>query len=390
MSRLEKIGVKKYKLHMSKTQNGVRQRKTITLNGTKSEVEDEAVRLENEFLLGVVNSKSKKITLYQFAQIWFNDYGNSHLKAKTSRTYKDLLNKYVLPDLGRRPMSAIVPAHILSLYTKLRKVEKNRNGDLLSPTTITHIHSIIHKLFTDAVRWQYIIDNPVDRVPKPKRNKPKPNYYTEEQLNDLLNQINHLEPSQYKWKVGTYIAFTTGLRLAEISGLMWDDIDFINNTIMINRTRKYVAKVGIIIDTPKTETSFRTVTMPSILKNVLQEYIDYLNKQEAIYGDLWQNSNYVLVDAFGEEVFPDSLSKWFSNFIRRNDLPHLSIHGLRHTMATILIHDPNVPERTISDRLGHANTNTLRKIYSHQLKETDKIAADSIDSIFRSKKTDYK
>lgn len=74
-------------------------------------------------------------------------------------------------------------------------------------------------MFTDAVQWQYIFDNPVDRIPKPKREKPKPNYYNIEQINALLILLDDLEPEKYKWKLGCYIALTTGKRLAEIAGL---------------------------------------------------------------------------------------------------------------------------------------------------------------------------
>ena len=123
--------------------------------------------------------------------------------------------------------------------------------------------------------------------------------------------------------------------------------------------------------------------MPTILKRMFLEYQEYIQGQAILCGDLWANSDYILVDMFGREVFPDSLSKWFSRFVKSKELSKLSFHGLKHTMATLLIHDPTVPERTISDRLGHANTNTLRKIYSHELRDSDKLAADSIDNILK-------
>jgi len=382
MAIITRLDNKKYSIKISKTVDGNRIRKFQTFHGTRKDAEAEALRLETKVVseMGIVHST--RLTFSQFAQIWFRDYGNEHLKAKTLRTYKDLINKYILRYIGSKQISSIKPATILSMYTQIRATPKNDKGDLLSPTTITHIHSIIHKIFNDAVRWQYIIDNPVDRVPKPKRQKPKPNYYDQIQISNLIEKLDAIEEHEIKWSAGCYIALMTGLRLAEIAGLKWDDIDFEKKVIHVKRTRRYVSKIGVIIDTPKTENSFRTVSMPSVLKEKLIVYRDYLAYQEELCGDLWINSNYVLVDEYGKECFPDSLSKWFTKFIRKNDLPKISFHGLRHTMATLLIHDPSVPERTIADRLGHANTNTLRKIYSHELKESDKLAADSIDNIF--------
>lgn len=383
MATITRLDNKKYSIKISKTVEGNRVRKYITFKGTRKEAEAEAIKVENQLLseMGIVNHNN--VTFSQFAQIWFRDYANDTLKAKTLRTYKDLINKYVLKYIGPNKMSSIKPNTILSMYTKIRATPKNDHGDLLSPTTITHIHSIIHKIFTDAVRWQYIIDNPVDRVPKPKRAKPKPNYYNQKEVIELIKHLNNVEYHEVKWATGCYIALMTGLRLAEISGLMWEDLDLDNNVLHVKRTRKYVSKVGIIIDTPKTTDSFRTVAIPSVLKEKIYEYKDFLLEQREKCGDLWGHSEYILVDDFGKECFPDTLSKWFAKFIKKNELPKLTFHGLRHTMATLLIHDPNVPERTISDRLGHANTNTLRKIYSHELKESDQLAADSIDNLFK-------
>jgi len=383
MAQIKRLDNKKYSIKVSKTNDGKRIRKHKTFYGTKKEAEAEAIKMESELIsqIGIVDTR--RITFSQFAQIWFRDYGNDHLKAKTLRTYKDLINKYVLKYIGSLPINNIKPSTILSMYTNIRKTPKNEKGDLLSPTTIVHIHSIIHKIFTDAVRWQYIMDNPIERVPKPKRAKPKPNYYDTQEVSLLISKLDNVERHEIKWSTGCYIALMTGLRLAEISGLMWDDIDFKNNVLHVRRTRKYVSKTGVIIDTPKTTESFRTVSVPYSLKVKLIEYKEYLEDQEELFGDLWVESGYVLVDDFGRECFPDTLSKWFAKFIKRNELPKITFHGLRHTMATLLIHDPNVPERTISDRLGHANTNTLRKIYSHELKESDKLAADSIDNLFK-------
>ena len=383
MASITKLDRQKYNLQITKTVDGTRKRKKIVFYGTRKDAEIEATRLETQMLLKMGSVQHANISFSQFAQIWFRDYGNVELKAKTSRTYKDLLNRFVLPSLGKTKLDKIRPATILSLYSKLRITTKNDKGDLLSPTTITHVHSILHKILNDAVRWQYLLDNPVDRVPKPKRNKPQPNYYNNDQIKQLIELLDDLDTYNTKWRVGCYMALMTGLRLAEIAGLMWDDIDFTNNTIHIKRIRRYVSKVGICIDTPKTDSSYRTVSMPSVLVQELLSYRDYVNVQEELCGDLWDESGYILVGEYGKELFPDSLSKWFTRFINKNELPRISIHGLRHTMATLLIHDPTVPERTISDRLGHANTNTLRKIYSHELKDTDQLAADSIDNIFK-------
>jgi len=95
MAQIKRLDNKKYSIKVSKTNDGKRIRKHKTFYGTKKEAEAEAIKMESELIsqIGIVDTR--RITFSQFAQIWFRDYGNDHLKAKTLRTYKDLINKCI-------------------------------------------------------------------------------------------------------------------------------------------------------------------------------------------------------------------------------------------------------------------------------------------------------
>ena len=377
MAHIEDRGNGSYRITVTRVEEGKRKRYRKTVQGTKKQADKQAIIFEAEVEQGKVNLSKDNIKFTQFAQLWINKYVKKNHKEKTQANYIYLLNRFVVPHIGSIKLDHLKPLHIIDLYNSLRSdVDKP-----VSETTIAHVHSVIHKCLSDAVLWEYLYSNPADKVPKPKRNKPKKNYLDKDEALIVLNEVNKLDEDDFKWKLSWCLALFCGLRLAEIAGLKNEDIDFIDNMIHIKRSRKNVHKRGIIIDTPKTESSFRSINAPTNIMNMLADYFLYKEDQAELIGSKWNDSEYLIVGWNGIEIFPDSITKTFTKFIRKNNLPYCTLHGLRHTMATLLIHDPTISERTIADRLGHANTNTLRGVYSHQLKETDRLAADSLMNI---------
>lgn len=366
-----------YRITVTRNEDGKRKRYRQTVHGTRKQADKAAIIFEAEVEQGKIILSKDNIKFTKFAQLWIDKYVKKNHKEKTQSNYIYLLNRFIVPHIGSIRLVDLKPLHIIDLYNTLRTdIDKP-----ISETTISHVHSVIHKCLDDAVMWGYLYANPSDKVPKPKRNKPKKNYLDKDQALTVLLKMNELDEENFKWRMSWSLALFCGLRLAEIAGLKTEDIDFIENVIHIKRNRKNVHKRGIVINTPKTESSFRTVSVPENIMTLLSDYILFKEEQASLVGSLWIDSEYLIVGWNGIEIFPDSITKTFTKFIRKNNLPYCTLHGLRHTMATLLIHDPNISERTIADRLGHADTNTLRRVYSHQLKETDRLASDSLMNI---------
>lgn len=178
----------------------------------------------------------------------------------------------------------------------------------------------------------------------------------------------------------------TGLRREEICGLEWSDIDFKNSVISVRRSSLYIPKndytdeSGIITDTLKNDSSVRFIKAPESAMQMLKDYKDWQNQKRLQLGDRWEDHNRLLTTAFGTPIHPDTISGWFTDFIKRSDLPHVTIHGLRHTNATLLINS-HIPITTVAARLGHANPTTTMKIYAHAIKYADAVAAKQIDVV---------
>ncbi|MBQ4262406.1 MAG: site-specific integrase [Ruminococcus sp.] len=136
------------------------------------------------------------------------------------------------------------------------------------------------------------------------------------------------------------------------------------------------AEIKAIQDEIKAE-----IKAPTAAIQMLRDYRAWQNERRERMGDRWEEHDRVFTRDDGKPIHPDTITGWFSRFIKRSDLPDISIHSLRHTNATLLINS-GIPITTISARLGHANPSTTTKIYTHAIQSADAAAADALDTIF--------
>lgn len=171
--------------------------------------------------------------------------------------------------------------------------------------------------------------------------------------------LNLLDECQHDFKTLIYLLITTGLRRGECLGLQWQDVNFDSATIKVNRSAVYVLEKGIIISTPKTNTSIRTIPiMPSVL-SLLNE----LKHQQG-------NDNAILEKAFvfgsPTDIFkprdPHAVTRRLKRFMKNNDLPDVSPHDLRHTCATLLL-SSGADIKSVQEILGHADSSTTLNFY---------------------------
>ena len=232
---------------------------------------------------------------------------------------------------------------------------------------------MLHK----AVYWQLIVNNPADRVQPPKTQKPKRRYYDDEQCKYLLER---LETQEIKYKVAIILTIFTGVRLGELMGLEWDDIDFRNGIISINKASQYLSEKGIFTKDPKTQNSIRDVAIPTFVISLLKEYQRWYEEQKKAFGELWINSNRLFIQADGKPMHPNTISKWFVKFVERIGLPVINFHGLRHTNATLLI-SQNIDIAVVSARLGHAQISTTFNFYVHPVISHNRIAGNALENL---------
>ncbi len=142
----------------------------------------------------------------------------------------------------------------------------------------------------------------------------------------------------------------------------------------------YLPSKGIFEDETKNRTSERVIKCPEAVFNTLQSFRAWQNEQRLKAADQWHKTGRLFTTWDGKPLHPDTLSGWFRDFVKRNGLPDVSIHSLRHTNATLQIAG-GVPVTTVSSRLGHATPATTTRIYAHAIKSADEAAADTLQNI---------
>ena len=367
-------------------------KKSKTVHCSKKEAKIELAKFVADVQKGMyVEGKSLKFT--DFVEIWKRDYGSKELAPSTYKRYLGILESRIIPFFGHFRVDKIKPTDIMQFYDLLSKDtqlvrKKDNNGSKtlkpLSGKTILEHHRLLRAMLHKAVYWQVIVSNPAERVQPPKAKKPKRKYYDDDQCKILLENLEQLDEEQIKYKTAIILTVFTGVRLGELMGLEWNDIDFRNGIVSINRSSQYLADTGIFTKVPKTESSIREVAIPDFVISLLEEYKLWYEEQKSLYGELWIDSNRLFVQADGKPMHPSTISKWFVKFIGQIGLPVINFHGLRHTNATLLIAQ-NIDVAVVAARLGHAQITTTFNFYVHPIIAHNKKAGFALENLLLSK-----
>ena len=387
---IEKRGKDSYRLVCTNGYdlNGNIIKHTKAIHGTKKDAQIELAKFVADVQNGLV-IEGKFLKFSEFTEIWKRDYGSKELVPSTYKRYCRMLETRILPYFGHFYINKIKPTDIMQFYdllsrdTQLVRKKSNNGKKTLKPLsgkTILEHHRLLRAMLHKAIYWQLIVSNPAERVQPPKAMKPKRRYYDDEQCKILLENLTELGEEQIKYKVVIILTIFTGVRLGELMGLEWQDVDFKTGIVSINRASQYLADKGVFTKTPKTESSIREVGIPDFVVSLLEEYKSWYDNQKEFCGELWIDSNRLFVQADGKPMHPSTISKWFVKFVEQIGLPVINFHGLRHTNATLLIAQ-NIEVPIVSARLGHAQLTTTLNFYVHPIISHNKTAGFALENL---------
>lgn len=238
-----------------------------------------------------------------------------------------------------------------------------------APKTIHNTVHLLDSAYERAVRSGQLAANPCKGITLPKKSRPEIKTLSPEQVHEFFER---LEDQPRDIRVGYLLCLMCGLRRGEVLGLHEEDVSTVFRWVSIKRTR-YVTEGKEYIKEPKTAQSKRRLALPKLLA----EEIDLLIKEH--HSKEWHHSSYLIQDAFGDPLSPSV----FSNKIR-DIMPGITVHGLRHTFATLLnANDVDIAQ--ISAELGHSNLATTLNIYMHvfgDIASSSRGIADTMDHVF--------
>lgn len=259
----------------------------------------------------------------------------------------------------------------------LSKVYQRQGKAKLSGNTLLHYYHTLQTIFSTAVEWQVIPDNPCSRVKPPRKDTPLQAVLTVE---DAQRLITCLDAESVMHRTAVLLLLYSGARRSEVYGLEWQDVDLDHLQITINKTYQRVN--GSWGYQPcKNESSRRVVALPDCCRVLFTELRASQAENKLKCGSLWQYSPGLLLKEDGGHASPDELDTWFKAFCRRNGFPEsIHIHSLRHTNATLQI-AAHQDVRSVSARLGHSQTSTTLNIYAHAIQSADAKAADILGEL---------
>lgn len=308
---------------------------------------------------------------------WFALYICNGDRKETTTVYYEDIAKYITAYFKGSILQEITPMQIQHYLQHLRKEHEKRTGKPLSAKYLHHHYGTLKNIFRYAERNDIIAKNPMNRVDAPKMIKKPVDALTPEQAKIFFEKLSDC-PLDFRCLL--HLLITLGLRRGEALGLKWKDIDEKNSLLHIERGVAYTAKTGIVVSTPKTASSIRTVPiLPSTLKLLKQLY---KQTRDA-------HPNTILKDAFifpgQESVFsprdPNAVTRRVKRFMKRNALPDLSPHDLRHSAATLLL-SQGADIKSIQAILGHSDASTTLNFYVRADLEQMQAATDRFAAAF--------
>ena len=311
----------------------------------------------------------RPITLDQWLSYWMEEVVKPNRAETTVYGYNKIIDNHISPALGDITLQKITPQDIQKYYTMLMR-EKG-----LSPNTVRRHHDLLSSALRMAVKQEVLSRCPTDRVEPPRVVPFEAKFYGPEDLRRLclLSEGTWLE-------VVVKLAAGLGLRREEICGLRWPNVDFNQRVVRIKEART-AAGASIIQKTTKTR-STRTLYLSDSLYNLLLREQQRQQQECILSGRDWDGTGMVLLDRHGEPYPPNAVSLAFTRFIRRNNMPKITLHGLRHTFATVASAQ-GAPLFDIGKALGHSTPSTTGRIYTHLLDQTHARVLDQVAAVMK-------
>ena len=352
--------------------NGKRKRKSKGGFRTKKECLEAGTKAKAEYdSTGDVFEQSD-ISLVDYMNFWLDDYVSKNCKASTRQTYSQVIRLQITPYFKDMRLKNLTPKMCQDFLYHLQ--EKG-----LAKSYITMSRVVLHSAMDYAVfPMQYIRVNPtyfvkinIKDTKQPKKEEEKS--LTKEQFEQLLSLVTPL--TKYV-EIALYLGWHTGLRCGEACALTWDDIDFENRTMTINKTMVCVNN-QFYITPPKTRYSNRNILLGDTILEILK---NWKAEQEMIAKCVGINAPNKVCTGRDLSAMTTRYLQSRCNILNKQLDFDFHFHKLRHTHATQLIQN-GAPIKDVQLRLGHGSIKSTLEIYTHYDKSASERSVDILEAV---------
>lgn len=382
-----------YEVEVTTQQKRIREAKRGFL--TKTSAREEGQRRELDIkkkaqqgydVSDIVNKEKSNLTVKELLELWLATK-KTNITNKTYLYYENCINM-INKDFSNIKAFKLKPESIELALNRL--IESG-----LSSSTASHYYTTLNTAYNWGITRGYVPKNPLIVIKKPKRSKAEMNVYDEEQLNKLFEAIK--SKTIY---IPVMLAATTGMRLGEICGLRWQNVDLDNGYIQLkDQLQEIDDKLELV--PLKTVSSKRKILLVDYTINALKELKEKQSHNKDYLQDQYNKNGFVVCQNNGEPYQPSYVSRNYKRVMKEYkhkiiinnetkslslyellDIPLIRFHDLRHTHATLLL-KANIHPKIVADRLGHGDIKITLETYSHILPDMQQQAVDQLNKMIK-------
>lgn len=336
-------------------QHGRRRRRSY-FGETKLEVLEKMGKAKLEVAAGTYAPPSK-LTVGAFLDQWHRDVVVPNRSPKTAYNYGRTLELYLKPSLGGHRLDRLNAAQVEGMLAEMSRAGKSPRNRQLTLATLT-------AALNQAVQWGILRENPCKRVTKPKVAKKRPVFWTPEELSRFLAAARG-----ERLEALFVVAATTGMRLGEILGLRWVDVDLRQGEINV---RQQLSEFGGRLEfrRPKTDSGDRLIPVPDSTISALRRH------RERLVAEGLAACQIVFPTRAGTPHGQSNLTRRaFARITKAAGVPKIKFHGIRHSYLTLLLAN-GVDVKTVQELAGHSDPMVTLTTYTHVLPNAKRAAAD--------------
>ncbi len=355
-------------------ETGKRMQKWHTIRGTKRDAD----RTLREMLLALEKGtyvKPTRLTVGEWLIQWLETYAKVHITLRTQESYSSTVRGHLVPSLGSIPLTQLRPQHLENYYARALSLGRTDGKGGLSARSVLYHHRILSEALGHAVKMGYLARNVAEVVKPPRPARAK---LATLEPDDISRFLDAARQTPY------YVLFSTllytGLRRGEALALKWRCVDLDMASLYVVDTAYKLHDGTFVIKEPKTAHSRRSIALSPSLALLLRKYREDQVQFGLSVGRAISDDDFVFTPLGGGPLDPDTVSHAFAKLIRKAGLPHIRLHDLRHSHATLML-KAGIHPKIVSERLGHSSIAITLDIYSHVLPGLQEAAAERFDRL---------
>ena len=351
----------------------------VSVKGTKKDAEKRLSEVLHQLDTGTF-MKPGKTTLGEYMERWLQDYVWPNLAPRTAEGYESIIRCHLTPALGKIPLTQLKPEHLQRYYSDKLTGGRYDGKGALTPTTVSHHHTCIHRALKMALQWGLISRNPADAITPPRPQRSDIHTMNEDDLRAFLEAAK-----KTPYYAIFYLALSTGMRRSELLALRWCDVDLILCQIYVTRSLHHLRTGELVFRAPKTAKGRRMVSLSPSAVSILREHEEKQKLDQAMLGIPLKEDDLIFSNLEGKPLLPDTVSHAWVKLVKRTGLDGIRFHDARHTHASLLL-TQGVHPKVVQERLGHATISTTLDLYSHVSPGLQQAAAEGFDKLLNGKR----